>query len=222
MQSTLILIVLLAALTLLSSCERKAPAPPAQPSPQATVVKTAERTLDEVALLEAAIKGDTARVKSLLDRGVNPDAKDAEGRTPLTEAAFYGHTEIAKALLDHGANLYAKKNDGQTPLTTAAGHKAIVEMFAREIQLLEAAGRGDTNAVKKLLEQGASVKVKDPDGRTPLTEAVWGNHIATVKLLIEKGADPNARKNDGATPLSIATGKGYKEVADVLKKAGAK
>lgn len=223
MQSTSRLIVLLAALTLLSSCERKAPVPaPAQPSPQPTVVKTAERTLDEVALLEAAIKGDTARVKSLLERGVKPDAKDPEGRTALTEAAFYGHTEIAKALMDHGANLYAKKNDGQTPLSMAAGHKEIAEMFAREIQLLEAAGKGDTNAVKKLLEQGASVKVKDPDGRTPLTEAVWGNHIVIVKLLLDKGADPNDRKNDGATPLSIATGKGYKEVAEVLKKAGAK
>jgi ankyrin repeat protein len=223
MQSTVRLIVLLAALTLLSSCQPKAPAPvPAQPSPQATVAKTGERTLDEVALLEAAIKGDAARVKSLLDRGVNPNAKDPEGRTPLTEAAFYGHTEIAKALLSHGADLYAKKNDGQTPLSIAAGHKDIAEMFARETQLLVAAGKGDNNAVKKLMDEGAEMNVRDPDGRTPLTEAVWGNHIATVKLLLDKGADPNARKTDGATPMSIAAGKGYKEIVELLKKAGAK
>ena len=85
MQSNLTLIVLLAALTLVSSCRPKAPAPvSSQPSPQATIAKTAERSLDEVAMLEASIKGDTARVKSLLDRGVNPNAKDPEGRTPLS------------------------------------------------------------------------------------------------------------------------------------------
>ncbi|MDX6611109.1 MAG: uncharacterized protein QOD75_295 [Blastocatellia bacterium] len=216
--------VSIAALTILSSCQPKAPAPaPApQPSPQATIAKPAERSLDEVALLEATIKGDATLVKSLLDRGVSPNAKDPEGRTPLTEAAFYGHTEIAKALLSHGADVFAKKNDGQTALSMAAGHPEILEMFAREVRLLELAGKSDNDAVKKLLEQGASVNVKDPDGRTPLTEAVWGNQLANVKLLLEKGADPNTRKKDGATPLSIATGKGYKEIAELLKKAGAK
>ena len=223
MQSTLTLIVLLAALNLVSSCQSKAPAPVSgQPSPRATIAKTAERTLDEVAMLEASIKGDAAQVKSLLDRGVNPNAKDPEGRTPLSEAAFYGHTDIAQALMSHGADLYAKKKDGQTPMTMAAGHKQIAEMFARQTQLLEAAGKGDNDAVKKLLDRGAAVNVKDPDGRTPLTEAVWGNHVAIVKLLLEKGADPGARKTDGATPMSIAVGKGHREIVELLKKAGAK
>jgi ankyrin repeat protein len=85
---------------------------------------------------------------------------------------------------------------------------------------LEVSGSGDTKLVKELLDQGTYVNVRDPDGRTPLTEAVWNNHGEIVRLLLEKGADPNAKKNRGATPLSIAMGKGYKEIAG-LKKTGA-
>jgi ankyrin repeat protein len=66
------------------------------------------------------------------------------------------------------------------------------------------------------------VNVRDPEGRTPLTEATWNNHVETVKLLLDKGANPNVNKVDGATPLSIATNKRHKDIAELLKKAGAK
>ncbi len=223
MSHFLLALALLAAL-ILSSCTKPAPtAPAAGPSPAvASTAPKIERTADEVALLEAAAKGDQPTVKMLLERGVNPSAKDPDGRTPLTEAAFNGHTEIAKLLLQHGADPFAKKNDGQTPLTMAAGHKDIAELIEAEIRLLEVAGQGDNAAVRELLDKGAYVNVRDPDGRTPLTEAVWNNKVDAVKLLLDHGADPNARKNDGATPVSIAKGKGYKEISDLLQKAGAR
>jgi ankyrin repeat protein len=46
--------------------------------------------------------------------------------------------------------------------------------------------------------------------------------VELIRLLLDHGANPNTRKNDGATPLSIAQGKGYKDVIELLKKAGAK
>src|ERR1700704_243848 len=103
---------LLLALALSAACKQ----PPAQRN--ATTAAAAgtpvgnhpgERTADEIALIDVSIKGDTAAVKALLDRGVNANTKDPDGRTPLSEAAYYGHTEIAKLLLDHGADVFAKK-----------------------------------------------------------------------------------------------------------------
>jgi uncharacterized protein len=211
--------LLFASLLLLASCQRKAATPllaPSKPVPERA------SAADEAALREAAIKGDIGTVKVLLDEGVNVNAKDADGRTALTEAAFYGRTEIAKMLLDKGADVFAKKNDGATPLTMASSHKEIAEMIQREIQLLEVAGKGDNAMVRELLDKGAYVNVRDPEGRTPLTEAAWNNHVETVKLLLDKGANPNAKKVDGATPLSIATTKRHKEIVELLKKAGAK
>ena len=224
MRGLLALTLLLAALLLVASCRRKT-ATPLPPASQPVVERTGKdsaSTADEAALREAAIKGDIEAVKMLLEKGVNVNAKDVDGRTALTEAAFYGRTEIAKLLLDKGADVFAKKNDGATPLTMAAGHKEIAEMIQREIQLLEVAGKGDSAMVKELLDKGACVNVRDPEGRTPLTEASWNNHVDTVKLLLDRGANPNARKADGATPLSIATNKRYKEILELLKKAGAK
>lgn len=184
--------------------------------------KPAERTPDEAALIDAAIKGDTVAGKALLDRGVNANTKDPEGRTPLTEAAYYGHTEFVKLLLDHGADVFAKKVNGETVYDTAAAHPDIGQMIKRETDLLEACGRGDIKGAKELIERGAHPNVRDPDGRTPLTEAVWNSNADLVRLLLDRGANPNSRKNDGATPLSIARGKGSRDIIELLQKAGAK
>ncbi len=216
---------LILAVALCAACKQ----PPAQrnattPAATGTGVSNqpGERTADEIALIDVSIKGDTAAVKTLLDRGVNANTKDPDGRTPLTEAAYYGYTEIARLLLDHGADVFAKKIHGETVSDMAAGHKDIAAMIKREMDLLEASERGDVQAVKDLLDKGAHANVHDPDGRTPLTEAVWNNNSELVKLLLERGANPNAKKNDGATPLGIAKGKGFKEIVEMLKKAGAK
>lgn len=180
------------------------------------------RSADEIALLEASIKGDTAEVKALLGKGVSPNTKDSDGRTPLTEAAYRGATEIARMLIDHGADIFAKKTDGQTPVSLAASKPEILALITRDLELPGVAGKGDVKGVQERLDQGAYVNVRDPEGRTPLTEAVWEGHVEVVKLLLERGAYPNARKNDGTTPLSIATGRGHKEIVEMLKKAGAK
>ncbi|MCU1268665.1 MAG: ankyrin repeat protein 50-like [Acidobacteria bacterium] len=213
--------LVLGLLTLLASCTPR-PGVPATPGSGPTASAPAPRSADELALLDAAIKGDTAGVKTLLDKGVTPNTKDGDGRTPLTEAAYRGHTEIVKLLIDHGGDLWARKKDGETPVTMAAGHTDTVELIRKSMDLIDAARIGNDKAVKELLDKGAYVNAKDADGRTPLTEAAWNNRIDTVKLLLEKGADPNLRKNDGATPLGIATGQGNKEIEELLKKAGGK
>jgi len=167
--------LLFASLLLLPSCRRKTATPSSASSKPVSERAGTDpaRAEDEAALREAAIKGDIGTVKVLLDEGVNVNAKDADGRTALTEAAFYGRTEIAKMLLDKGADVFAKKNDGATLLTIASSHKEIAEMIQQEIQLLEVAGKGDNAMVKELLDKGAYVDVRDPEGRTPLTEAMW-------------------------------------------------
>src|SRR6185295_1227497 len=69
----------------------------------------------EVEMLQVAAKGDNARVKELLDKGVDVNMRGNDRNTPIMEASYGGHFETVKLLLDHGADLSAKKNDGADP-----------------------------------------------------------------------------------------------------------
>jgi ankyrin repeat protein len=45
-------------------------------------------------LHSAARDGDVERVKKLLEKGANPNARTEAGLTPLHEAASWGHVEL--------------------------------------------------------------------------------------------------------------------------------
>jgi ankyrin repeat protein len=219
------LIITIAILTMLAGCGKgpeTSQTPSASPAPAASetgATAPAQPNENEVALLEAAAKGDAATVKSLLDQGVNANLRGSDGRTPLTEAAFAGHAEVVKLLLNKGGDPSLKKADGADAFALGASHKEVADIFQGITSLIEAAGSGDTKTVKTLLEKGISPNAKDAGGRTALTEAAWNGRTETIKLLLEKGADPNIKKSDGASPAELAKGQGHKEIEEMLNKA---
>ena len=75
----------------------------------------------ESSLMEAAIRGDVRAVKLLLENGVDVNAADHRGYTPLLLAAQYDGDSVAlvQLLLDHGADVTAVA-EGETALSLAA------------------------------------------------------------------------------------------------------
>jgi ankyrin repeat protein len=67
----------------------------------------------------------------LLEYGVDVDARDGKGGTPLHHAAEEEHTKVARLLLEYGADVNARNNTGSTPLHSAArsGRVSLVEPF---------------------------------------------------------------------------------------------
>jgi len=90
-----------------------------------------------------------------------------------------------------------------------------------------AAFKGNLEAVKLLVENGADVNAKGPGDSTPLLFAATMSHVKVkgadyeglVRFLIESGADVNAPNSLGYPPLHFAKNK---TVVELLKKAGAK
>lgn len=223
MSRRLMLLLLFASLSILAGCQKgpggsSAPAtsqgPASSPSPSSPQLRE-----PEVALLEAAGKGDTNGVKSLLEQGVNVNLKGSDGRTPISEAAYAGHAETAKLLLEHGADPSAKKADGESAITLAVGRKDVSDLFKNVSALVDAASKGDNKTVKELIDKGIPVNALDQYGHTALTEAAWNGRIETVKLLLEKGADPNIKKSDGSTPVQLAMGQKHQDIVDLLNQS---
>jgi len=86
----------------------------------------------------------------------------------------------------------------------------------------DAARRGDTEAVKNLLKQGADVSAAKGDGMTALHFAAERGDAAMTEMLVYAGANVGATTRIGQyTPLHIASQSGSAAVVRALLKAGA-
>ena len=94
------------------------------------------------------------------------------------------------------------------------------------MSILEAANKGNIEAVKQHLDAGTDVNAKDSARWTPLHYAAVRGHKEIVELLLTSGADVNAKMVSGAkkgnTPLDAANEIGNTETADLLRKHGGK
>ena len=139
-------------------------------------------------------------LKTRLDKGLETDTVDSEGRNELQAAAAEGDAEMVTALIEVGADLRAADPQGRTALMWAA---------------LE----GRTEVEEILLSRGAEVDAKDHDGGTALSWAADRGHIETVRVLLRHGADPNLSDIEGWTPVMWAEDKGYHDIAALLREA---
>lgn len=92
---------------------------------------------------------------------------------------------------------------------------------SRDTQLITSAEKGDTTAVRSLLQQGADVDAQDERGRTAIMAATHGNHPETVKVLIDAGADINRQDNIQDNPFLYAGATGRLEILRLMIDAGA-
>jgi len=94
--------------------------------------QSASNNAQVAALFRATREGNTDMVRSLLSApGIDVNATDETGSTPLLEAARYGHDDICRILIAAGANLKSKDRDGKTALQLAiqGNHDDVVRVL---------------------------------------------------------------------------------------------
>ncbi|XP_042309353.1 cyclin-dependent kinase 4 inhibitor B-like [Sceloporus undulatus] len=89
-------------------------------------------------------------------------------------------------------------------------------------ELCQAAARGDSEAVRRLLESGADPNAENAFGRTPIQVMMMGNP-QVAKLLLQAGANPNMPdRTTGSLPAHDAARQGFLDTLKVLHHWGAR
>lgn len=184
-----------------------------------------------------ATMDDAAAIKSLLQRGFDPNLTEPErGDTALILALREGSMKVFDVLLRaRGVNLEARARNGDTALMIAAykGNKeAVAALLAKEAEvnrtgwtaLHYAAAIGNNEIVQMLLDKSAYIDAESPNKTTPIMMAARAGHILTVKLLLDEGADATLKNGAGMTAIDFARQADHQDIADGLtyrlKKAG--
>ena len=89
------------------------------------------------------------------------------------------------------------------------------------VPLVDAAKRGDTAAVRALLQQSRNANVAEPDGTTALHWAAQRGDATLADVLLRAGADARTATRYGVTPLALACQRGSGAVVQRLLMAGA-
>ncbi len=143
-------------------------------------------------------------VKGLLDRGVEVNAVDGTGTTPLVYSALMGNETIVRALLAAKAKVNRADAQGWTACMVAAA-------------------RGNVPVLRSLVSAGADLNVTSEDGKTALMYAVDNDEREATRALIAAGADVNRRDHQGHSALNLADlNDDRAQVCQILIRAGAK
>lgn len=195
-------------------------------------------------LEKAVLVGDINSVKNLINSGVNVNASTEKQSPALVHAARYAYPEITKILLAAGAKVNTMDSYGSTPIHEVATtnkrynfpeHIEIAKILIKAGANVNLKGKkrrpilieaDNPELLQLLIKAGANVNEKwtppiGSDIQTPLSTAIQEDKISKVKLLIRAGADVNCEIAK-MSALSFATIMNKKEIAKLLKQAGAR
>lgn len=180
----------------------------------------------------AAGNGDIDMVAYLIRNGARINFDDDDGRIPLHNAVEAGSEPVVRALVAKGADIHAKDMAGRAPRDMCEPLSLISWIFSHgdRLEAKDETGatalfhftiRGNIEAVRILLDQGADIETIGGRHRTPLFPACNSGFVDIVELLLARGASVKARDDRNGTALVTAGWHGHTRVGELLLDYGA-
>ena len=175
-------------------------------------------------------------VRALAGAGIDIEACDAEGKTPLIRACERGDASAARALASLGAKTQTTDKQGRSPLIAACqnAHSDCALLFAKEpledspdahgmSALMWCARLGLSELAAALIEAGSNPNAAYPKsgGMGALFFSCMGGKYSCAKALLDAGADPNFKDSAGRSPSMIAASSGHDKICALLAEGGA-
>ncbi|MEJ8853221.1 ankyrin repeat domain-containing protein [Variovorax robiniae] len=164
-----------------------------------------------------AVRSDNASgVRSLIERGFDPNTRDEKQQTGLLIALREPSPRVVQVLVDSPkTDVDAVNGSGESPLMMASlkGQQDVVaKLLARDAAVNKtgwtplhyAATSGQISIMKLLLDKFAFIDAQSPNGTTPLMMAAMYGSSDAVKLLLEEGADTAMKNEQGMTAVDFA------------------
>ena len=171
---------------------------------------------------------DEVTVGQLLARGFDPNSVDEKGQGALHLALREGSAKVAAALLARpDLRVDLLNGAGETPLMMAALRgdlPAAAKLIERGsavnrdgwTPLHYAASGPSTELVQLLLDHGAAVEARSPNGTTALMMAARYGPEASALLLLTRGADPRQKNGRDLSAADFARLAGRESLASRL------
>ncbi len=191
---------------------------------------------------QAAAQGEVTQVTEILNKGIDINVADEQGRTAAMIATYGNFPDVVKVLIEHGADINRRDHMENNPFLYA-GAEGYLEILKLTIEaganptifnrfggtaLIPAAEHGYVENVREHLEHtNVDVNHMNKQGWTALLEAIiYGNggprYQETILLLIEHGADVHLSDAKGISPLQHAQSREFQAISNILIQAGAK
>lgn len=152
----------------------------------------------------AVMTSNLKSLRLLLENGLKPDTKNAQGSSAMVTAVERNFTEAMDVLKSYGSDVLQRM--------IGSDSKTLVHY---------AAARGVIGSLKWLLKNGLDVNALDSGRMTPLHTAASLNQMDAVKTLVDLGACVNCRNVNGWTALYLANVFSHQAMAAFLRSKGA-
>jgi ankyrin repeat protein len=185
-------------------------------------------------LYYAALCGFYSLVKRLVDTcPMDVDARGGHHERAIQAALYKGHLSIVSLLIDYGADINSRDVEGSSLLHVAAqigDPEAVSLLLSRGADatdlshrpvLFTALNKGNLAVVRRLIECGADVGVRDGDSSTALHIASGNDNLDIAWFLLDCGVEVDPQDKHGSTPLHLASAKGNDTIARLLMEHGA-